>query len=903
MRRRDFLAGMSEATALALLLPSGSALAQQVHHALDQGLRRLGSLDPRAIRRAKRRAAALVAKMTLAEKASQVGNTVPAIPRLKLPEYQYWSEALHGLARGFPGPSTSFPVPLALANTWNPALSESIYTAISDEARAYHNAKNTPLAFYSPQTLNTAKDPRWGRIDETLGEDPCLITHMVQATVRGMQGANPNYLKTVCCAKHFIGNETEDDRHVTSADIGPRSFWEYYTRPFRAAIDAGVYQVMSAYNSLNGVPCSADRFLLTELLRNRWGFEGYVTSDCDAVGDTYQTHHYVPTGEQAAALAVQAGVDLNCGDTMQKFLVSAVAKEMLSEKDIDRALTRLLSVRFLFGDFDSKAQTPWNRIPMSVVDGAAHRALALNAARQTLTLLKNENNTLPLNKSELKNVLVIGPLARRTNFGGYTGAPTVHVSPAEGIARMLGASLENPGRIQATDVVNVSWFYFLRPFVEPDNTLGNMLSGDNVTLPSQNFDGKTSIRVRVASALSGGSIEVRLDSSHGPLVATVPVPNTGGWDQWKVVEAPLHNASGNHPLNLSFQSTAPQPKQPPALTSLPHIVGNPLMKVDWLELLPLPQTQPASGGPKVTTMLGTTVLGPAVEAWFAQAEQAAREADVVIAIVGTDESVAHEQHDRKDITLPGAQTQLLQRLYAANKRTVAVLSSIAPLAVPWEARNLPAILCAYAAGQAQGQAIADALFGEHNPGGKLAETWYTGLEQLPSFHEYNIENNRTYMYFEGKPLFPFGHGLSYTEFTYSNLVLSSQTLGAGQTLRVSATVRNTGKRAGVEVAQLYVTAPQSPVKRPIRQLAGFARVELRPGQSRRVTFELPYAEPALWYWKEDERRFVLQPGALQIAVGASSADLRLHDKVQLHANTDPKLGGPETLHWNPVRIG
>ena len=868
MKRRRFLATLAAGAGGAMLLP-GEALAQanapttpgpRLLPQIPQGFR----LDPHALALARRRARRLVAKMTIAEKVGQMGNTAPAIARLKLPAYQYWHEALHGLARS--GPVTSFPVPLAMANSWNPELARQVYTAVSDEARGYNRQRGTALAFYSPQTLNTAKDPRWGRIDETLGEDPHLMGHLVAAVVAGMQGDNPRHLKTVCCAKHFIGNETDDDRHVTSAQIDPRSFWEYYTRPFQAAVEAGVFTVMSAYNSINGIPCSADHFLLTRLLRGRWGFRGYVTSDCDAISDIWKTHHYVPTGPQAAALGVEAGCDLNCGfawGSYQKYLQPALAAGLVSEAAIDRALTRLLAARFLMGEFDPPARSPWGQIGFEVVDSPAHRSLAVEAARQTLVLLKNEKQTLPLQKGQIRKVLVAGPLADRCALGGYSGGPFVHISVAEGIAAALGASLPHR-RMLAADAVGVSWKLKNRPYMRSDGSVGGIENDDYLQLPAADFTGKTKIEARVASGGAGGRIELRLDSLKGKLAATLAVPATGGWKQWREITAPLA-ATGPHSIYLVFKG-AP---------------NRHLMKLDWIELLPQSQTTSPAANATVEIVRGCTMQGPANEAWMREAEAAARTADVVLAVMGADQTVAHEQHDRKDIRLPGAQPELLRRLHGANPKTIAILNTNSPLAIPWAAQHLPAILCAVCAGQAQGTAIAEALFGDFNPGGKLAETWYRGLEQLPAFHEYNLRHGRTYMYFQGRPLFPFGFGLSYTQFAYRNLHLDAESLGLNGKLGISFELENTGQKAGAEIAQLYVTPPRSPVRRPRLQLAGFARVELKPGETRQVTLALPYDEPALWYWDENTRRFVLQPGRLRLAVGASSADLRLHGRVKL----------------------
>ncbi len=868
MERRQFLSALAAGISL-VSLPTmaqmeGTATAQSGVGLLPQ-IPQNFRLDAQALARARRRARRLVARMTIAEKVSQLGNTAPAIARLQLPAYQYWHEALHGLARS--GPVTSFPVPLAMANSWNPELAERVYTAVSDEGRAYNRQRGTALAFYSPQTLNTAKDPRWGRIDETLGEDPYLMSSLVASVVAGMQGRDPQHLKTVCCAKHFIANETDDDRHVISATLDPRSFWEYYTRPFQAAVEAGVFTVMSAYNEVNGIPCSADHFLLTRLLRGHWGFQGYVTSDCDAVQDIWKTHHYVPTAAQAAALAMQAGCDLNCGfawGSYQKHLPQALAEQLVSEHDIDRALTRLLSARFLMGEFDPPSATPWGGIGFDVVDSAAHRELAVEAARQTLVLLKNENQTLPLDKARVRKVLLTGPLAGRCALGGYSGGPFVNISVADGVAAVLGAP-QPRRRIFASDAVAVSWELKNRHYMRPDGSVGNIENGDNLQLPAQDFTGKTQVRLRVASARGGGRIELRLDSLKGKLAASLDAPATGGWRSWREISAPL-SASGPHSYYLVFKGQ-------------PH---RRLMKLDWLELLPQSAAPAASTAVEIQIVRGCTMQGPANEAWLREAETAAKQADVVLAVVGADQTVAHEQHDRQDITLPGAQPQLLRRLHAANPQTIAILNTNSPLAIPWADRHLPAILCAVCAGQAQGTAIAEALFGDINPGGKLAETWYRGLEQLPSFHEFNLRRGRrTYMYFPGKPLYPFGYGLSYTRFTYSNLQLDARQLAPGGQLGISFDLENSGDRAGAEIAQLYVTTPRSRVQRPRLQLVGFARVELKPGERKTIQLSLPHHEPALWYWDETVRKYVLQPGTLRLAVGASSADLRLHAQARL----------------------
>ena len=518
---------------------------------------------------------------------------------------------------------------------------------------------------------------------------------------------------------------------------------------------------MSAYNSVNGIPSSADHFLLTTLLRNRWGFRGYVTSDCDAVNNIFNTHHYVPTLPQAVALAMQAGCDLNCGKVMPRYLGAAVGEELVSEADISRAVTRLLTVRVLLGELDPPTRVPYANISFNVVDSPAHRSVALQAARESIVLLKNVNNFLHLQKSQLKTVAVIGPMAGQCHLGGYSGSPFVKISPYDGIAEALG----------------------------------------------------------------------------------VKIPDAA--------------------------ARKPRPK---------------------------------SGQPVVVFKPGCSELGPKDETMFAEAVDAAKNADVVIMVCGVGEKVDSEGQDRNDIKLTGVQHELIQACYQANPKTVLVISSNNTVAVNWEQQHLPAIVSAIFAGQAQGTAIADVLFGDYNPGGKTCCTWYKSVDQLPNFHDYDISNGRTYMYFEGQPLYPFGYGLSYTTFRIGDLQLDSKELSETKAVKISCTVENTGALAGAEVVQLYIAAPKSPVKRPIKELVGFQRVELQPGESRKITFTLRYTAQALWYWHESQRKFILQPGRLKLTIGNSSSDMALTADIQLRACSNAKLGGPETLDAMAVPV-
>ncbi len=859
--RRDFLTFSAAATlsatiglanekgAIALELASGEKN-------LTYGIRR------EAFERARRRASDLVAKMTRAEKVSQVGNGVPAIPRLKLPAYNYYSgEALHGLCRG--GPVTGFPLPLAMANMWNPALQLQVYTAVSDEARAYHNKFGDDLAFYSPPTVNTAKDPRWGRIEETLGEDVLLMCVLAVQAVRGMQGDDPNYLKTVCCAKHYIANETDDDRTSVSESVDPRSFWEYYTRPFHACVTQGhVFSVMGAYSAINGIPCCADENLVTGILRKRWGFRGYVTSDCDAIYNIYDPHHYATSLAQAAAMGMSAGCDLNCGGTYQAHLSKALDQGLVPEEYLDQAVTRLLTARFLFGDFDPPAECPYSRIPFSVCDSPKHRALALESARQSIVLLKNDG-ILPLKKSEIKSIAVIGPTAGVCHLGGYSGAPFLRVSPLGGIAAALGITIHH-NTVWASDMAASGGGVQTQASSEGGTDAGWITNGSWIQFPVADFTNKTEMEVRVASATSGGTIEVHLDRLNGPTICKFEVHNTGDWQHWVSQTAPLSGITGKHKVFFRFVGGA----------------GD-LLNVEWYKLNPPSKpVEQNPNKPKLVFESGCTITGERDETMFQKAVNAARNSELAVVVAGVNQEVDGEGHDRSDIKLTGAQHDLIKAVYQANPKTILVISSNAPVAVNWEQANLPAIVAAIFAGQSQGTAIAEVLFGDYNPGGKLAETWYRSINDLPGFHDFDI-TKRTYMYFEGDPLYPFGYGLSYTTFKISDIKIGAKRLSPGGMVPITVKVTNTGKRTGDEVVQLYIKPPQSPVKRPNKQLVDFQRVTLQPGETKSVQLELRYDAQALWYWDVDQSKFIIQPGAVDIMVGNSSADITQLGQVEL----------------------
>jgi beta-glucosidase len=864
LNRREFLSTVTTAAGLLAIGLSPGASAAETQPARTRTAGKRVGISDKAYQNAWKRAEALVKQMTLDEKISQFGSGSPAIQRLKIPRYNYYTgEALHGLVRG--APVTAFPVPLSLAASWNPELFLKVYTAVSDEARAYDNRDKIGLSYYSPPTLNLHRDPRWGRCEEAPGEDPCLAATVAVQMVRGMQGDDPNHLKTTACSKHFICNNTDADRTAVSAPVDARNFWEYYTRAYRATILAGdVFTVMGAYSALNGIPCCASRFLMTDLLRRRWGFRGYVTSDCDAIYNIYDPHYYAASPPLAAAMAVAAGCDLNCGGTLQQNLREAVNQELIGEDDITLSAIRIFTVRYLLGLFDPPEKVAYTRIPFEVVDSAAHRTLALEAARQSLVLLKNDAQFLPLNKTALKKVAVIGPLGRTCQLGGYSGGPGVSISPYEGIANHLGVEIYRP-YVPAEAKVAGSNYLRLESSSAGESSLGAIRNDYWAEFPKMDFTGKTEFEARVSSYTDGGRIEVHLDQLDGPLACTLTVPHTG-WRIWANVTAPLTGISGKHSVFMRFRGG-------PGL----------LFNVERFQLNPVSPPVVEPGHPQIVFAPGCTVTGRKDDKMFQDAVEAAKGADVVVLVCGVTGAVDREGMDRNTIGLPGVQPDLIQAIYAVNPKIVLVVSSNNTVAVEWEQEHLPAIVGAICAGQAQGTAIAEVLFGDYNPGGKLPCTWYRSLDQLPSFHDYDLRKGRTYMYFEGDALYPFGHGLSYTTFQLDELQMHAPTLGPGEKVNISVAVTNTGQRAGAEVVQLYITPPASPVKRPSKQLAGFQRVMLRPGERKTVTFELPFTEAAFWYWDEKTRRFVCQPGTAKILIGNSSANLPLTAELTLGA--------------------
>ena len=804
----------------------------------------------------------LISQMTLSEKISQLGNNAASISRLGISSYNYWNEGIHGVARS--GLATSFPVSIALSATWDPELIYEIATVISDEARVKNNTDNKGLTYWCP-TINMARDPRWGRAEENYGEDVYLASQIAVNFIKGMQGEDPKYLKTVATAKHFACNNVETNRHSISSNVDERSLREYYLPTFKACVKKGnVYSIMSAYNALNGVPSPANRTLLTNILRNEWGFNGFVVSDCKAINDVWANHNYVETAPEATAISIMNGTDLNCGSIYVDNAASAVSSGLLTVADIDQALKRVFKARFLLGEFDPASAVPYKSIPDSLLDCQAHRNLALQAAKEAIVLLKNDNSMLPLNLGSIDTIAVIGPHAKTVQLGGYSGTPSISVSPLQGIATKFGTEVYDM-KTEAEDFSSQSGIS-IESCDEGGSDIGFIENGDYAVYNNIDFDtGKVKLDIRIASNSSGGNIEVILDNSNGQSLGTFAISGTGGWQSWTTVTVDIPKTSGIHNVYLKFTGSSGY-----------------LFNINWFLFYNEGFQDPTIVKGPMLYAQGCDISGSLVQSELDKAVNYAQKADVAIVVCGIDLSIADEGADRSSLNLPGAQEQLIEAVYNANPNTILVLVTGGALSVNWAQDSLPAILCAWYDGQSQGTAIADVLFGEYNPGGKLTTTWYKSTTDLPDMDDYDIKNNRTYMYFEDNPLYPFGYGLSYTDFAYNNLKLSSTSLGAGESITISTDITNTGDVTGDEIVQLYVHANSS-IKRPIKELKGFSRINLQPGSTKTVTFELKHED--LQYYNEDIKMFSVESGNVDIYIGSSSADIRLDSQIVATGDT------------------
>jgi beta-glucosidase len=813
---------------------------------------------------AQERARDLVSRMTLAEKIEQMGHQTPTISRLGIQGYNYWNEGLHGVARS--GLATSFPSSRAMSSTWDLPLVFSCADATSTEARVYNNTKSKGLTYWCP-TINMSRDPRWGRDEENYGEDPFLTSRLCVEYIKGMQGNNPKYFKTIATVKHFACNNYEGGRHNTSATVTARDLREYYLPGFEAAVKEGnVQSLMSAYNAVNGIPCGANHELLIDILRNEWNFKGFVVSDCGAVDDIYQNHKYVGTGEAASAVAIKNGMDLNCGSTFQDYFQKAVDGGLCSEADLDSALVRVFSARFLTGEFDTASLIPWRGYGNDSLFNDYHRALALQAAHESIVLLKNDNHLLPIDTTKVKTIAVIGPSANCVQLGGYAGSPTVQTSPLQGIADKLNI-VKTDGTIQAEDYQNhhAKNSRFGSEAGGTGMDIGYISDGDWVSYNGVDFgEGKTSFSINAATPNDGGSVSVFMDNLNDTAIAKVNIPNTGSWTAYKTTTVAFPKTTGKHNVYLKFNGNAKY-----------------LFNVDWLKFFNVDDPNPWSSGPLMYAQ-GCGITGSITQAQIDSAVTIAKKADVVVMVLGTDLTVSDEGKDRSNLNLPGSQEKLLEAICAENKNIILVLESNSSLTISWAKQNVPAILEGWYNGESQGTALADVLFGDYNPQGKLTTTWYASITDLPAINDYNIHKGRTYMYYNNAPMYPFGYGMSYTTYEYSDLKISKNKLAAGDSLTVTASISNTGKRAGYEIVQLYVHANSS-IERPNKELKDFTRVYLSPGETKTVTMTLKHEQLA--YYNDTNNTFDVENGTVDIMVGASSADIRLKGQISTDGAT------------------
>jgi len=790
----------------------------------------------------------LVNRMTLEEKVSQMRDHADAIPRLSVPKYDWWNEGLHGVA--FAGYSTNFPQVIGMAATWDTSLVHRMGETISTEARAKYNQAMREdhhemffgLTFWAPN-INIFRDPRWGRGQETYGEDPFLTGRMGVAFVTGMQGDDPKYLKLVSTPKHYaVHSGPEPSRHQFNVDVSPHDLEDTYLPAFRAAItEARAQSVMCAYNAIDGAPACANTMLLRDHLRDAWHFDGYVVSDCAAVADVFTGHHFTPDMAHAAAAAVRAGTDLECGfgkGQAYPALLDAVHQNLITEAELDVALRRLFTARFRLGMFDPLSTYAYGRIPVSENNSQQHRQLSLQAARESMVLLKNQGQMLPL-RSGVGRIAVIGPTAEliQSLQGNYNGPPPSPSYPLDGIKKRFASS-------------KVSY------------AQGSSLA-EGLAMPIEH----TALRPVVGSGygLTGEYFKTK-DLSGQPVLTRIDRNINFNWD--KVV--PINGLQrDNYSVRWTGSFTPPAPGDYKLGVRVNYcyacenaegfrlyLDGKVLVESDAKHTaergviiegsVHLSDTKPhpirleylhgsGSAGVDLTWNAPAAVLRN-------QAVEVAKQSDVIIAFAGLSPSLEGEEMpvkldgfsggDRTAINLPAVQEELLKALAATGKPLVVVLQNGSALAVNWAQQNANAILEAWYPGEEGGTAIAETLAGDNNPAGRLPVTFYSSLSQIPAFDDYSMKG-RTYRYLSDKPLYGFGFGLSYTNFAYSNLAVSALNINAGDPVTVEGDVKNTGSTAGDEVVELYLTQPNA-FETPIRVLAGFTRVHLDPGQSTHV---------------------------------------------------------------------
>jgi beta-glucosidase len=777
------------------------------------------------------RAADLVSRMTLDEKITWCGTWTSPIPRLGVPAWHYANEASHGInALNYVNDKgynvTSFPVCLAMGQSWDKKKIKKVTRAISDEIRAAHNIGDESLSFWCP-TINLSKDPRNGRSDENFGEDPFLGGKMAAAYIQGFQGADESdkYKKAAATPKHYMLNSSENNRNTGISFADEKTIREYYARVFEYAFREGKAEsTMISYNRINGHPAGADYFTMGTLLREEWGFDGYVTSDCGAVGMTYNPgglgvgqkpgvgHYYYNTLEEASAGTLINGCDISCGGEHRAHLKKAWEQGLITEDQIDKNVIRNVTSLFRQGIFDDKGATPWDGLGAEQLASREHDELALDMANDTIVLLKNDKGLLPIRKEGLKKILVVGPNAKYRELGGYSCGGFAAGGPLD--TRYCTLALDAITQEVAADGIDVVYE-----------------------------------KGWCAQKEKGGGLLEMLNS----------IP---GVDPEQVMQ-------------MMFSSMGIVAEEEKKEYDLPEFV---------------PYAKPEDPDRNVDN-----------EILFARALEAAKDADLVIMVAGTDEATASEGSDRESIALPSGQGAMIEKMLEVNPNTVVVLSVMGTIGDP-ALDKCHSLICATHAGQEQGKAIANVLFGKVNPNGKLTATWYKDDSQLNHINDYAIrkadaltqEHGRTYWYLDEEPRFPFGYGIHYTTFEYANLRLAEKEIPNGTSLKAYVDVTNTGSMAGKEIVELYVrkvvdeTNGEKPGNnKPFRQLKGFEKVELQPGETKTVEIEVPLSD--ITFWNYFRRKMMIEPGDYVVEVGRSSADLPCSENFAIVGEWDAPL--------------
>ena len=833
------------------------------------------------------RAADLISRLSLEEKEALLGNNMAPIPRLGIKSYNVWNEALHGIL-GFANPSvgleapTSFSNSVALGSSWDPCLVQRVASAISDEARAITATGTKGLTYWSP-VVEPIRDPRWGRTGESYGEDPFLVSQIAGGFVRGMTGDHPKYLKAVPCAKHYLANNSEFDRHVSSSNMDSRDMREFYLAPYKKLIEEdNLPSIMSSYNAVNGVPTSASVFFLDSLARRTYGMKGYITGDCAAILDIYTGHYYVQTPEEATAEGLKAGVDSDCGSVYQKYAISALNKGLITMADIDRALLNIFVIRMRTGEFDPPSQVPFALYPTNMVNSVANKALALEAAKKTHVLLKNEKNILPLNPTGYKKIALIGPQMDEVELGPYSGRPAQEnlVTPLKGIKKYIAESKlpvelsHSPGgntssksnllyiagfELQKTDgsvtKYDATKYAGASKGITVGSGMGNVEQvrtiddGSWTSYDNINLTGVDTIGIVVNIPTEGGIIEARVGSTDGNLVATLHATVASGkqaggvYGEGSMMKVKVNKLGLNEPQTLYLVYKAPDDAP---------------IDSETIEL--------------------------------------ARNADVALVFVGTDEKTATEEADRLTLLLPGNQVDLIKAVAEVNTNTIVIMQTLGCVEVEdfKDLQNIPGIIWVGYNGQAQGDAIASVLFGETNPGGKLNATWYKSVNDLPAITDYTLrggsdKNGRTLWYFDKEVSYEFGYGLSYTSFEYSNFNISKTSVTPQDKITISVDVKNTGDFDGDEIVQIYMRTPDSPasLQRPIKRLKGFKRVSIPKGQTKTVKIDIDCAD--LWFWDMKKDKITFDEGKYLFEVGTSSKNIKGSVSATMKGAFEPVL--------------